>query len=263
MYPFSLIDPNTLRLVAIGMFSITGLFMALAHHIRRESAYAWLAAGCLAFAIGWSLNLTGTYNRRAFLKLLGAELQYQQDRAHPVSVLLFDIDGFKAVNDAHGHGAGDAVILAVIDMAERECRKSDVIARYGGDEFTLLLRETHLEEAIAIADAIRRRIASAQPRTAPYNLTTATTCSFGVACSNGHDDTPQSLLAAADLALYEAKRNGRNRVEPPPGQNRAEGTRLSAPAGALAQTAKREAGAAVQSVRAAPGGHADQDGGWR
>lgn len=398
MYPFSLIDPDTLRLIAIGMFSIMGLFMALAHRIRGEAAYAWLAGGCLAFAIGWALNaseyvfgtnlwtvplshlfllllpislicasisflrlqslgaaliisapilvttffllrvtmhheivpnaltsslngamylgtawifnrfaqpvntvaktiiaanmitgaafitrtgvllygtlapdaitpdvtaellyttlfinlmcalaqalcfplldfmrteqelsltnkhlakladrdhLTETFNRRAFLARLELELQYHQRKGLPLSLILFDIDHFKSVNDNHGHAAGDALIQTIVAVIRSHSRKTDILARYGGDEFTLTLPDTSLEEAILIAEKLRGRIADLQANGLVEGRSAPTTCSFGVASNCAAATDVNGLIAAADVALYEAKRLGRNRVHPP------------------------------------------------
>jgi diguanylate cyclase (GGDEF)-like protein len=398
MYPFSIIDPNTLMLIAIGVFLVTGLFMALAFQIRGERAYVWLAAGAFAFALGWSMTvaqnvigvnlvtvplsnlfllllpvmlicasleflrlqgigfalimatpvvitlffvlrvtmdhaiipgaltsslngamylgtawifnryayprntvanaiivanmliggafilrtcvllygtiaphaitaevisqllyatlflnlicvlaqalcfplldfirtetelsrtnrrlshladrdgLTGAYNRRAFTVRLEVELQYHRPSRLPLSVIMFDIDHFKQINDNYGHGAGDAVIQAIIEIVEDTCRKTDTIARFGGDEFTLLLPETGTEAAIGVAESIRVAIAETPPGTPPHNLPAAVTCSFGVAGLSKQQDSQNTILAAADMALYEAKRSGRNRVFPP------------------------------------------------
>lgn len=397
MYPFSLIDPGTVQLIAIGMFSITGLFMALAYRIRAEAAYAWLAGGCLAFALGWALNvagyvhganlwtvplahllllllptalicasisflrlqgtgialiisapilittffllrvtmhheiipsaltsslngamylgtawifnryaqpassvakviiaanmitgaafisrtavllygtvaphaitpdivsqllyttlfinlmcalgqslcfplldfmrseeilsrtnqhlarladrdpLTGIYNRRALLARLEVELEYHQRRALPLSLIVFDIDKFKTINDTHGHAAGDTVIRAVIETIRSQSRKSDVLARYGGDEFTLVLPDTRLEHAVAVADQWRRRVAELRIDVGPATAGLQATCSFGVASTPLEHTDSASLIAAADSALYEAKRHGRNCVYP-------------------------------------------------
>ena len=397
MYPFSIIDANTLMLIAIGVFMFTGLFMALAYQIRGERAYVWLAAGAFAFALGWSMTvaqnvigvnlvtvplsnlfllmlpvmlicasleflrlqgigfalitatpivvtlffvlrltmehpiipgaltsslngamylgtawifnryayprntvanaiiganmiiggafilrtcvllygtvaphsitpevisqllyatlflnlicvlaqalcfplldfirtetelsrtnrrlshladrdgLTGAYNRRAFTVRLEVELQYHRPNRLPLSVVLFDIDHFKQINDSYGHGAGDAVIQAIIEIVEGTCRKTDIIARFGGDEFTLLLPDTDTEAAVGVAESIRIAIAETKPGAPPLNLPTSVTCSFGVAGLSKQNDNQNKILAAADTALYEAKRGGRNRVFP-------------------------------------------------
>jgi diguanylate cyclase (GGDEF)-like protein len=399
VYPFSLIDPGTLQLIAIGMFLITALFMTLAYRIRDEAAYAWLAGGCAAFSIGWALNaseyvfgttvwtvplshlfllllpvalicasisflrlqgigaalimsapilvttffilrvtmhhdiipsaltsslngamylgtawifnryaqpansvakaiiaanmitgaafiartavllygtlapdaitpevvrqllyttlfinlmcalgqslcfplldfmrseealsrtnqhlarladrdhLTGVYNRRAFRARLEVELEYHQRRVLPLSLIVFDIDHFKGVNDTHGHAAGDAVIRAVVDAIRSQSRKTDVLARYGGDEFTLLLPDTRLEQAAAVADQWRQRISELAIPIGPDKAPLQTTCSFGIATTAPEQADIEGLIAAADAALYEAKRQGRNCVSPTP-----------------------------------------------
>jgi diguanylate cyclase (GGDEF)-like protein len=398
MYPFSVIDPNTLMLTAIGVFVVTGLFMALAHRIRHERAYAWLAAGNLSFAIGWALTLaehvigvnwltvplsnifllllpvmlicaslaflrlsgigfalivaspvvvtlffvlaetmhhpiipgaltsslngamylgtawifsrysyprggvvqaiiganmligavfiartavllfasvapdrvppvflvqlvytalfvnlvcalaqalcfplldfiraeldhsrvsrrfsnladrdglTGTYNRRAFTVRLEVELQFHKPNRLPLSVILLDIDHLDAINDSYGRGAGDAALLAVAEVVESCSRGNDTFARFGDDEFALLLPETTLGQASATAESIRAAIANLDRGEQP-DVAVPMTCSAGIAALGQRDDTQATLLANADIALLEAKRSGGNCVYPPP-----------------------------------------------
>jgi diguanylate cyclase (GGDEF)-like protein len=400
MYPFSILDPGTLMLIAIGVFLVTGLFMALAHRIRGERAYVWLSAGSLAFAVGWALqlaqsvigvnlvtiplssvfllllpvmlicasleflrlqgigfaliiatpilvtlffvlrltmhhsvipgaltaslngamylgtawifnryahprnalasaiiganvvigavfilrtgvllyatmlpagipaalidqmvyttlfvnlifvlaqalcfplldfirsetdlsranrrlshladrdSLTGSYNRRAFTVRLEVELQFHKPNRLPLSVVLIDIDGFKAFNDRHGRGAGDAALVAIAEILESTSRGSATACRYGDDEFALLLPETEIEQAIALAESIRAAIRAAAPRAEHGQLPNVITCSFGVAALSRETDTQHAIMSAADLALYEAKREGGDRVCPPAG----------------------------------------------
>lgn len=398
MYPFSVIDPNTLMLTAIGVFTVTGLFMALAHRIRQELAYVWLAAGNLAFAVGWALaaaehvigvswvtvplsnlfllllpvmlicasleflrlpglglalifaspivvtlffvlaetmhhaiipgaltsslngamylgtawifsrysyprggvvqaiiganiligavfiartgvllyasvlpervpeafleqlvytallvnlvcalaqalcfplldfmraetdhsrvsrrlsnladrdSLTGTYNRRAFTVRLEVELQFHKPNRLPLSVILLDIDHLGAINDSYGRGAGDAALVAMAEIVESCSRGNDTFARFGDDEFALLLPETAIGQAAATAESIRAAVASLDRGEQP-DIAVPMTCSAGVAALGHRGDTQATLLANADLALFEAKRSGGNCVYPPP-----------------------------------------------
>lgn len=398
MYPFSLIDPPTLLLVSISVFTLTGVFMAIAARIRGERAYTWLALGALAFAGGWALNLsqwvygltivtmptaeilllilpifllcatldflrlpgipqtlagaalllgvvfwalvlfidnktvpgamtsslngtlylfvarlffvhaypnnavgaliigaivvigtafilrtvflmyglvftdslgpdlrkevlyamllidlmgifllalcfplfdflrtetslnhanahlthlaerdplTGVYNRRVFFARLEGELARQRASGIPLSLILFDIDHFKLVNDSRGHAIGDQVLKHVVGIAHQRLRASDLLTRFGGEEFILLLPGTPLDGAALVAERIRLAL-DVTPAPIPAQLGDGqplrVTCSFGVTATNGQTDSVEDLLGAVDRAMYAAKHQGRNRV---------------------------------------------------
>jgi diguanylate cyclase (GGDEF)-like protein len=143
-------------------------------------------------------DLTGLANRRAWDAALESALIAAERRAEPVCVALLDVDHFKAVNDARGHAAGDAVLIALARAWEPSVRRGDVLARLGGDEFALLLTATDLEEA---REVLERVVAS----------TGHTPCSIGLARWDGAESGAR-LLARADELLYEAKALGRNRL---------------------------------------------------
>jgi two-component system, cell cycle response regulator len=149
--------------------------------------------------------LTGLLNRRAFFEK--AEEAFGQTNADSrISALMFDIDRFKLVNDTYGHGIGDQVIRKVADAAAAE---SDLAGRLGGEEFVLLLRDTALADALACAERLRTAIAATKLHA--NGDTVSFTCSFGVdEWTLG--ETADELLRRADLALYQAKAGGRNRV---------------------------------------------------
>jgi diguanylate cyclase (GGDEF)-like protein len=137
----------------------------------------------------------------------------------PVAVLLIDLDRFKQLNDTHGHLVGDAALLRVGDELKREVRKGDLVGRFGGEEFVVLLPALDLEASLAVAERIRLRIAdihvsalgvSDADGDSPANRLSA---SIGLACFPHYDPELPTLLHAADSALYHAKRTGRNRVE--------------------------------------------------
>jgi diguanylate cyclase (GGDEF)-like protein/PAS domain S-box-containing protein len=153
--------------------------------------------------------LTGLLNRRAITAQLGAALAATDHE--PVTVAYLDLDGFKPVNDLHGHRTGDELLRVVARALEGEVRGHDLLARLGGDEFVVVLRDALLADALEVAERIRIRLAEPirlQHVAEPLRIS----ASIGVAVAlPGDSDT--SLLHAADLALYEAKRRGRNRVE--------------------------------------------------
>jgi len=162
-------------------------------------------------------GMTGIYNRRHFLVLADREWTRFLRHGRPLSLLMMDIDFFKSINDRFGHHIGDQVIVHLATLA-RECKRdSDVLSRIGGEEFALLLPETDLEGARAVAERLRLDMASAHLMAGrePFSATV----SIGVATAHPDDAGIVDLMKAADGALYEAKRGGRNQVvcfkEPP------------------------------------------------
>ena len=156
-------------------------------------------------------GLTGLYNRRAFHERLDEELARCRRHGHAVSLLMLDIDGFKAVNDSHGHQAGDSVLFTVAAQIGEQLRTTDLLARYGGEEFTVILPETGVDGAVTIAERIRAAIASAATEFR-IGVELAATVSIGAASHPADAESADELIGAADQALYAAKRAGRNRV---------------------------------------------------
>jgi diguanylate cyclase (GGDEF)-like protein len=156
-------------------------------------------------------RLTGLDNRGVFESRLSEELVRAGRYRHPFSLALIDIDNFKTLNDTKGHAEGDRRLCLVAQMLRRRLRGSDVAARYGGDEFALLLPETGQDEALALLEDIRAAIAAhADPQ--PPSPEEALTCSAGLASWPEDASSAKELLGAADARLYEAKRGGRDRV---------------------------------------------------
>ncbi len=153
--------------------------------------------------------LTGLYNRRAFLDLSRAAWAQSQRNARPLSVLMLDIDHFKKINDQYGHDGGDKLLLSVSHLLTTTCRTSDLLARWGGEEFVLLLPETDIEHARLFAERIRHLIEETE-HAAPQD-TIRCTASIGVA-DYATDTDLGALIARADARLYEAKAGGRNQV---------------------------------------------------
>lgn len=156
--------------------------------------------------------LTGLYNRRYLDSTIDRELARCARDQLPMSVMLMDVDHFKAVNDRHGHQTGDTVLRRLGDTLRHEARASDVVCRYGGEEFLLLLPGMDSEQALKRAELLRQAFERNQTTTetgAPVQVT----LSVGVACYPKHGNSPAELLRHADDALYRAKNGGRNRVE--------------------------------------------------
>ncbi len=155
-------------------------------------------------------GMTGLFNRRHFLSLAEIEWNRYQRRRRPMSLVLFDIDRFKSINDRFGHQAGDYVITEIAAICQQHKRKSDLIARFGGEEFLILLPETNLAAAQRVAERMRRKV-EARAFSFSSNAINAT-ISVGVAEANPSLDTIFDLIKVADRALYVAKEAGRNRV---------------------------------------------------
>jgi len=155
--------------------------------------------------------LTGLANRRRFMEELGLELSRVHRYGRELSVILLDLDDFKSINDCLGHAVGDDVLCAVAGVLLSGVRDLDVSARLGGEEFAVLLPETNLEGASALAERLRRQVAElGLPVPVGHPPVTA---SFGVA-SSPPALSAETLLEVADAALYQAKRDGKNRVRP-------------------------------------------------
>ncbi len=154
--------------------------------------------------------LTGLFNRRYLEEQLAMDLLKAQQTGQPISVLMLDIDHFKAFNDTHGHKAGDMVLQALGRMLTTQVRQSDVACRYGGEEFVIIMPNTHIEDAHHRAETLRH--AFEKLRIQHETTTLAATLSIGVAAYPEHGLSYEELLDHADHALYQAKANGRNCV---------------------------------------------------
>ncbi|MBM3343066.1 MAG: GGDEF domain-containing protein [Betaproteobacteria bacterium] len=155
-------------------------------------------------------DLTGILNRRAFLSSSAHTVNLSQRYGRDFSIIMMDSDSLKAVNDANGHEAGDELLKAMVMHAQQELRRPDLLARYGGDEFVLLLPDTNAEGARLTAERIRERIESMP--LAVGNKRVDITASMGVASYPEHGADYEQVLEAADAALYASKSRGKNRV---------------------------------------------------
>jgi len=157
-------------------------------------------------------HLTKLYNRRYLMEALDREYQRTFRKKAPLSLIMLDIDYFKKINDTYGHQGGDEVLVLLAELIKGELRSFDIAARYGGEEFAIVLPETPLADALAVAERLRRHVQEFTYSGALRELTL--TVSLGVASFPGERvHCIDSLIHQADHALYRAKGGGRNRVE--------------------------------------------------
>jgi len=157
-------------------------------------------------------QLTGLGNRKYFDSMIDAAVQSSLTSGEPLSLLIFDIDHFKSFNDSYGHLTGDQVLRLVAMSLKHAIKGQDITARYGGEEFAVLLPNTALRQALMVADQIRRGVMAKElKKKSTGEILGRVTISIGVSMLKPGDDT-DALIERADVCLYAAKRNGRNRV---------------------------------------------------
>jgi two-component system cell cycle response regulator len=167
-----------------------------AHYVERVKQLAYLD------------GLTGIFNRRFFELRIMEEIERARRYATGMAVVMADIDAFKHLNDEFGHLLGDEVLRQVSSLFHQQLRKIDVVCRYGGEEFAVLLTQTNAEQAVAVAEKLRRSVESYQFPGVPRTVT----ISAGVAAYPEHGKTRDEMVRAADNGLYAAKLAGRNRI---------------------------------------------------
>jgi diguanylate cyclase (GGDEF)-like protein len=156
-------------------------------------------------------GLTGIHNKRSLLEFLDRELARSARYHRPLSLVLFDIDKFKAVNDQHGHLCGDYILRELAAAAKGAIRKEELFARYGGEEFAVVLPETPREGALVMAERLRKLVEEHVFKYEDKHI--PVTISLGIITTDGGEAlTPNELIRLADEKLYQAKREGRNRV---------------------------------------------------
>ena len=155
-------------------------------------------------------GLTQLFNRAHWQSRLVEEFSRARRYKHPMSLLLFDLDHFKSINDTYGHLAGDAVLIKVADLVRDSLRESDVAGRYGGEEFGIILPDTSGPGAMVVAERLRQSVESTL--VSFEKLQIAMSISIGVAEFSATFSNAEDMIAKADEALYKAKQAGRNRV---------------------------------------------------
>jgi diguanylate cyclase (GGDEF)-like protein/PAS domain S-box-containing protein len=153
--------------------------------------------------------LTNLYNRRALFELLEYELGRRKRHQRPLALIMLDIDHFKKINDTYGHLAGDKVLAKSAEIIRKSVRKTDIVGRYGGEEFIIVLPECTLADGAIVAEKIRAAVQESE-----FEGGIQVTISAGLV--ENKDETAEQLIDAADQYLYQAKHNGRNRIAFPP-----------------------------------------------
>ncbi|MEE9210072.1 MAG: PleD family two-component system response regulator [Kiloniellales bacterium] len=163
-------------------------------------------------SLAYTDALTGVYNRRYMNAHLDRKIMEISDTQKPLSVVIFDIDHFKQVNDNYGHAGGDEVLRTLAERVGSSIRDFDLLARYGGEEFVVIMPSTPADVAAMVAERLRQRLEAQAFEVSGHDQPLPITASLGVATTTDPMETADNLLARADAALYAAKRGGRNRV---------------------------------------------------
>ncbi|MCX5876945.1 MAG: diguanylate cyclase [Deltaproteobacteria bacterium] len=196
-------------LFAVTLASFLGIVLRLVVALQKKL----LAAEELIREMATTDYLTKLKNRRFLLTRFREELDRTSRYRHPISCIFFDADHFKRVNDTYGHEAGDTVLKAISATSQEQCRQTDILGRYGGEEFLMILPETDLAQASALAERLRQAIENQTSLVDQQQI--RVTATFGVACYSPEATAPPDLsdfIKQADTAMLEAKKAGRNRV---------------------------------------------------
>ncbi|NIA70261.1 PleD family two-component system response regulator [Pelagibius litoralis] len=163
-------------------------------------------------ALAYTDTLTGVYNRRYMSAHLDRKIVEIAETVKPVSILMFDLDHFKSVNDTHGHTAGDEVLQELANRVTRGIRDLDLLCRYGGEEFVIVMPDADVDVAVNVAERVRSLVADQPFAISGSDTSLDVTISIGAATTRDPMETPEALISRADEALYGAKEAGRNRV---------------------------------------------------
>ena len=207
---FAVMSNHDVNLLGTGIFA--SLYLATAQFMTLMMTVGFMTVCTRRLQITLERRstldpLTQTLNRRGFADIYAKEHALMRREGTFMTMLNIDIDYFKKINDKFGHGVGDRVLVDMAQMIGKALRGSDHVARFGGEEFVVLLPGTGLDLGLHIAERIQTTLLAARPEVPPY------TVSIGVACQNSAEESLDSLLNRADKALYCAKERGRNRYE--------------------------------------------------
>jgi diguanylate cyclase (GGDEF)-like protein len=216
------VAPITVNSTTRGVLVLGGCGVDIAYERQNVAMVADLFGAALQNAITGKLlessasldDLTGLFSRRHFTLWFETEIRRARNYLTPLSIFLFDIDHFKKVNDTYGHHAGDLVLRKVAEVARKNTRSSDLVSRYGGEEFTVVMTSANKQQALSYGNMLRETVAATETRIPGLEKPLRVTISGGVATFPGDGETTTDLLNAADQALYRAKGDGRNKVFP-------------------------------------------------
>jgi len=211
------------------VFGISGTVGALVvagcpFPLEEERIYVSMLADLLSMALQnathldssrdgkWMDHLTGVSNRIHFMQRFENEIRRTENYRQAMALFMFDIDEFKKINDTHGHYAGDVVIKKMAELVKKNTRSSDLVGRYGGDEFMVLISSMTEEQAVSFAGHLREKISTTDIAIPGTEVPVRITISGGLAMFPTHGQSTTELLLATDKALYESKRQGRNRI---------------------------------------------------
>lgn len=211
------------------VFGVSGILGALVvagcpFPLEEERIYVSMLTDLLSMALQnathldpskdgkWVDQLTGGANRLYFQQRFESEIRRTGNYRHALALFMFDIDEFKKINDTYGHQAGDVVIKKMAELVKKNTRSSDLVGRYGGDEFMVLITSTTEERAASYADKLREKIATTDIAIPGTKVPVRITVSGGLAMFPTHGQSTIELFRAADDAMYESKRQGRNRI---------------------------------------------------
>lgn len=204
--------PNPLELTTAFVFLGTGMGLGF--------GVFWMMSDQVRIALEGLANtdpLTGICNRRIFIQLCEKELMRSSRSGESFSLIMFDIDHFKPINDRYGHGMGDLVLCAVVEKLRNAVRNIDTVGRWGGEEFVALLPNADAHAAMIVAQRLQRSVESlavpnTQRKSAEDERTIHVTISIGVTTYIGQNEKVEDLLHRCDAAMYQAKAEGRNRI---------------------------------------------------
>lgn len=204
----------------VGILVIAGCSIPIAEEKAHVSMVADLLSTMLQKAAlldsernsAWVDHLTGVATRFYFLQRFESEIRRTENYRQHMALFMFDVDEFKEINDTHGHHAGDIVLMKLAALVKLNTRSSDLVGRYGGDEFLVLITSTDADHVISYAEKLREKIAATDMEIPGSEKPVRITISGGLAVFPTHGQSTTELLKAADDALYEAKRQGRNRI---------------------------------------------------
>lgn len=201
LLPYYQQDSEVVFVIAVNslVFNIVSWFLA---DMRIKSKLSSFINKIKLEKLAQSDSMTNFYNHEVILKKLSEQIEYVSNTGHSLSSIMIDIDNFKEINDKYGHTAGDNIIKNIADIIKQQTKKTDIIGRYGGDEFIIVLPDTNINEAKKLAKLLSEAV---------YKLTIPVTLSAGISLYSG--ETLNEFVKNIDMKLYKAKNLGRNRFE--------------------------------------------------